>query len=433
MVNTREIVLDCIIEILEKKQYSHQVIKQALDKYGYLDKRDRSFIKRVTEGTIERCMELDHVLNLYSKVPVSKMKPVIRSILRIGVYQLLYMDGVPDSAVCNESVKLAAKRGFAGLKGFVNGVLRSVAKQKGKIPYPAREENAKSYLSLTYSMPEWIVERWLASYGEAQTEEILAGLLAERPLTIRIKESLSPAAKQELLEEMNRIGIGAEQIKELPYAYWITGADRVEAIPGFMEGKCFVQDAGSMAILEAAEIKEGQSIIDVCAAPGGKALHGAEKLKGTGMVTARDVSEYKVLLMKENIKRSGLTNIRAQVQDALMLREEDVEKADLVIADLPCSGLGVIGRKGDIKYRIGPEDIEKITKLQRKILSVVWQYVRPGGKLLYSTCTLTEEENHQNAVWLCENFPFQLIKERTLLPGKEGTDGFYLAVLAKKK
>lgn len=431
MVNTREIVLDCIIEILEKKQYSHQVIKQVLDKYGYLDKRDRSFIKRLTEGTIERCLELDHVLNLYSKVAVSKMKPVIRSILRMGVYQLLYMDGVPDSAVCNESVKLAAKRGFAGLKGFVNGVLRSVAKQKREIPYPDRKEDTKGYLSLTYSMPEWIVERWLASYGETQTEEILLGLLSERPLTIRIKEDLSSAEKQELLEEMNRMGIEAKQTKELPYAYHIKGTDRVEAIPGFAKGKCFVQDTGSMVILEAAEIKEGQSVIDVCAAPGGKALHGAEKLKGTGMVTARDVSEHKVSLMGENIKRSGLTNIRAQVQDALVLQEEDIEKADLVIADLPCSGLGVIGRKGDIKYRIKPEDIEKIADLQRRILSVVWQYVKPGGKLLYSTCTLTEEENHQNAAWLCENFPFQLIKERTLLPGKDGTDGFYLAVLTK--
>ena len=432
MVNTREIALDCIIEILEKKQYSHQVIKQVLDKYGYLDKRDRSFIKRVTEGTIERCIELDYILNLYSKVPVSKMKPVIRSILRMGVYQLLYMDGVPDSAVCNESVKLAAKRGLAGLKGFVNGVLRAVAKQKGKIPYPDRKEDLESCLSLTYSMPSWIVERWLASYGEEQTEEILNGLLAERPLTIRIKEGLSPDEKQELLEEMNRIGIEAEQIKELPYAYWIKGADRVEAIPGFLAGKCFVQDAGAIAIIEAAEIEPHQHIIDVCAAPGGKALHAAEKLQGTGMVMARDVSEHKVLLMEENMKRSGLANIKAQVQDARILRKEEIQKADLVIADLPCSGLGVIGRKADIKYRIVPEDIEKTVDLQRRILSVVWQYVKPGGKLLYSTCTLTEEENHGNAAWLCENFPFKLIKERTFLPGKDGTDGFYLAVLTKK-
>ena len=200
MINTREIVLDCIIEILEKKQYSHQVIKQVLDKYAYLDKRERSFIKRTVEGTIERCIELDYVLNLYSKVPVSKMKSVIRSILRMGVYQLLYMDGVPDSAVCNESVKLAAKRGFVNLKGFVNGVLRSVAKKKKEIPYPVKEGNITAYLSITYSMRPWIVERWLASYGEAQTEEILAELLSERPLTIRIREDLEPAKKQELLE-----------------------------------------------------------------------------------------------------------------------------------------------------------------------------------------------------------------------------------------
>ena len=184
MANIREIVLDCIMEILEKKQYSHYVMKQVLDKYGYLDKRERSFIKRTVEGTVERCMELDYVINAFSKVPVKKMKPLIRSLMRMSVYQILYMDGVPDSAVCNEAVKLAGKRSFGSLKGFVNGVLRNIARNKEQIAYPDREKDLVSYFSVVYSMPLWIVEMFISRFGEERTEQILKALLSERRLTV---------------------------------------------------------------------------------------------------------------------------------------------------------------------------------------------------------------------------------------------------------
>lgn len=433
MVNTREIVLDCIIEILEKKQYSHYVMKQVLDKYGYLDKQERSFIKRVTEGTVERCLELDYVIDSFSKVPVRKMKPLIRSLIRMSVYQLLYMNGTPDAAVCNEAVKLANKRGFSPLKGFVNGVIRNIARNKKEIRYPVREEEPVSYLSVNYSMPVWIVEMWLSRFGMEKTEQILKGLLSDRPVTIRLEESLSNEEKKNLLQKMAHEGIEAEPVKELPYAYRLKNLDRVETIPGFGEGLVMIQDAGSMEIIEFADIKEDQRIIDVCGAPGGKALHAAGKMHNTGFVTVRDISERKVALMEENIARSGYKNIKAELFDATVLDEENLEKADVVIADLPCSGLGVIGRKGDIKYRVTKEDVSDIAALQRKILSVVWQYVKPGGKLLYSTCTLTEEENERNIAWFLEAFPFTKEKEKTLMPGRDETDGFYMAVLRRNK
>lgn len=433
MVNTREIVLDCIMEILEKKQYSHYVMKQVLDKYGYLDKQERSFIKRVTEGTVERCLEMDYIIDSFSKVPVKKMKPLIRSLMRMSVYQLLYMDSIPDSAVCNEAVKLANKRGFSSLKGFVNGVLRNIARNKEKIKYPDREKEPVSYLSVVYSMPEWIVEMWLSRFGGEKTEQILKGLLSGRPVTIRLEEGLSSKEKEELLQKITCEGIETEQVQGLPYAYRLKNLDRVETIPGFAEGLVMIQDAGSMEIIELADIKEDQYIIDVCGAPGGKALHAAGKMKNTGFVTVRDISQRKVELMEDNIARSGYGNIKAEVFDATVLDEENVEKADVVIADLPCSGLGVIGRKGDIKYRITKEDVTNIAALQQKILSVVWQYVKPGGKLIYSTCTLTEEENEKNTAWFLEQFPFHKEKEKTLIPGIQETDGFYMAVLRRDR
>lgn len=433
MVNTREIALYCIMEILEKKQYSHYVIKQVLDKYGYLDKRERSFIKRIVEGTIERCIELDYVLDSFSKVPVKKMKPLIRSLMRMSVYQLLYMDGVPDSAVCNESVKLAAKRGFSSLKGFVNGVLRNIIRNKKEIAYPDREEDIRAFLSVCYSMPLWIVEMWLARFGEEKTEKILQGLLQERPLTIRMDENLNKEEKEKLLQEISREGIEIVPVDGLSYAYWLKNPDKAENVPGFSKGKVMIQDAGSMEIVEMAKIKEGQYVLDVCGAPGGKALHAACKLNGTGFVRVRDISERKVVLMEENIQRSGYGNISAETFDAMVLDEENIEKADVVIADLPCSGLGAVGRKGDIKYRVKKQDIREIAALQQKILSAVWQYVKPGGRLVFSTCTLTEEENEENTRWFLKNFPFTKEEEKTLYPGIDKTDGFYMVSFCKNE
>lgn len=432
MTDSREIVLDCVMEIMEKKQYSHYVMKQVLDKYGYLGKRERSFMKRTVEGTVERCIEMDYVLDGFSKVPVRKMKPLIRSLMRMSVYQILYMDGVPDAAVCNESVKLAQKRGFGSLKGFVNGILRNIVRNKERIVYPDREKDLVSCFSVVYSMPRWIVELFISRFGEERTEQVLKALLDERPLTVRLREDMTEEEKGTLLQKMADEGISFEGIAEISGGYRLGNFDRPESIPGFAEGLIMIQDAGSMAIIEGADIRENQYIIDVCGAPGGKALHAAARMRNTGLVVVRDISERKVGMIEENIKRSGCTNIRAEVFDATALDEDNIEKADVVIADLPCSGLGVIGRKGDIKYRVTGEDVAEVAALQRKILSVVWQYVRPGGKLLYSTCTLTEEENEENSAWFLEQFPFAKEKERLWIPGIDETDGFYMAVFVRK-
>lgn len=435
-INTREIVLQILLEVMEKGSFSHLVLKNVLDKYAYLDKTDRNFIKRLSEGVIERGIELDYVIDQFSKTKVKKMKPMIRNILRMGVYQIIYMEKVPDNAACNEAVKLAQAHQFASLKGFVNGVLRNIARNREKIVYPDQKEAPLQYLSVVYSMPEWICKMWLTRFGFEKTERILTGLLERRPVTIRL--NVQPEESAEVIDVLRGEGVTVTPVKELAYAYQIADFDRVDLLPGFSNGKFMVQDLGSMLITHLAGISPGDNVIDVCGAPGGKALHAAFLTGEKGHVDVRDLSDYKVSLIEENLARTDFSNVTAKVWDATIEDADSIGKADVVIADLPCSGLGVIGRKADIKYRLKPEDIKEVSALQRTILSVVQSYVKPGGILMYSTCTLTEEENEKNAAWFCEQYPFEKTGERTLFPGvweenPDGTDGFFMARFVRKK
>lgn len=428
-VNTRDLVVEILLLVTRDGQYSHIALNQVLEKYQYLDKSDRAFITRVMEGTLERMIELDYITDQFSKVKVKKMKPVIQAIIRSAVYQLKYMDSVPDRAVCSEAVKLAVSRGFGGLRGFVNGVLRSIARNLDSVQYPP--EGTKEYLSVRYSMPPWILEQWLAWYTPEQVEQMLRNFLEEKPTSIRC--NLHQISREDLKRKLAGEGVKAEEVPELPCALLISGYDYLAALPSFQEGDFQVQDISSMLVARRADPKEGAYVIDVCAAPGGKALHLADMLAGTGMVEARDISDYKVELIWDNIRRSGMDNIRAVRWDATVLDEESVEKADIVIADLPCSGLGVLGRKSDLKYRMTPESEAELASLQRKMLSVVWRYVRPGGKLVYSTCTINREENEENAAWFQAEHPdFRLVSEEQLLPGQQAGDGFYIAVFVRK-
>lgn len=430
--NSRELILDTLLLIDRDREYSHIALKQVLDKYQYLDKKERAFITRVVNGTLERMIELDHIIHSFSKVKVNKMKPVIRMILRSGVYQIKYMDAVPDSAVCNESVKLTGKRGFTGLKGFVNGVLRNVSRNLAKVEYPSREKDPEGYLSIRYSLPAWLAAQWILEYGLEKAEEIGEGFFAERPLCVRC--NTSRISREELAERLRREGVEATPDEEVPCALWLQGYDHVAGLPEFREGLFYVQDLSSMRAVLWADPKEGDQVLDVCAAPGGKAIHVAEMLRGTGMVEARDLTDYKVGLLEENIRRTGLANIRAVKWDATLPDQEKEEKMDIVLADLPCSGLGVLGKKPDLRYKMTPEKEEELVRLQQKILSVAQAYVKPGGTLVYSTCTIHRAENEENTRWFLENYPkFRLRKERQLLPGADRGDGFYIAVMEKER
>jgi 16S rRNA (cytosine967-C5)-methyltransferase len=419
------------MEVMEHDRYSHLVLRDVLDKYAYLEKQERAFLTRLVEGTIERAVELDYILDLYAKVKVKKMKPLIRNLLRMSVYQLRYMASVPDSAVCNEAVKLAKKRGFGQLSGFVNGILRSIVREPERIVYPGRDKNLTAALSVQYSMPEWIVAQWLESLGGQKTEELLKAFSVEQRLVVRT--NLNHTTPEALLAALRAQGIEAEQTEALPYALVLSGYDRLDAIPQFAAGDFYVQDISSMMVAEWASVKEGDYVIDVCAAPGGKSTHIAELLKGTGHVEARDLTEEKAALIRENIRRHGLSNMEARVWDATVYEEESAEKADVLICDLPCSGLGVLGKKTDIRYKMTPEKQKELVALQRRILNTVHNYVRPGGTLVYSTCTIHSEENEKNVEWFLKEYPeFALERMEQLLPGTVGQDGFFLAKMTRR-
>lgn len=445
-INEREIVLEVLLEITEQGMYSHIVLRDVLNKYQYLEKKERSFITRVTEGTLEHMMEIDYILDQFSKVKVKKMKPVIRNIMRSAVYQMKYMDSVPVSAACNEAVKLAVRKGFGSLRGFVNGVLRNVARNLDQIEYPTEP---RQRLSIQYSMPEWILNLWLKAYDSDIVEQMLQAFQRETPLTIRC--NLRMVTPKQLKEHLEAEGVTVKVHPYLEYAFHISGFDYLGDLESFQNGEFSVQDISSMLVSELAGPKEGDYVIDVCAAPGGKSLHMAEKLNGSGHVEARDLTEYKVGLIQENIERTGLSNVEAVHQDALIFDETSVGKADIVLADLPCSGLGVLAKKTDLKYKATKEGADSLAKLQREMLKNVQAYVKDEGKLVYSTCTINPAENMDNVHWFLNEYPeFELIdihgllceelqkdvKENgciQLLPGVHQSDGFFLACMKKRK
>lgn len=402
-------------------QYSHLVLRDVLDKYQYLSKQERAFLTRLTEGTVERMLTLDYVIDQFSKTKVKKMKPLIRELMRLSVYQIMYMDGVPDAAVCNEAVKLARKRGFSGLSGFVNGVLRSVARGWKNVTFQNE--------SVRYSVPEWIIDGWNADYGRDVTEKMLEAFM--QPAKITVRTNTQKCTPEELKDRLSQEGVTVEAIEGISYAFALSGFDYLAGLGSFQDGWFYVQDISSMTVAHAADPKKGDYIIDVCAAPGGKSSHLAELLDGSGMVEARDLTEYKVGLIEENILRHDLHNMKAVQQDATLFDETSVEKADILICDLPCSGLGVIGRKSDIRYKMTAEKAHDLAVLQQEMLDTVWKYVKRGGKLIYSTCTLHKEENEDNVAAFLQKHPqFTLVEQRQIFP-MEGSDGFFVAKMIR--
>lgn len=454
MINEREIVLNILVEQESKGINRQSLIQDALSQVDYLTTQQKGFINRICQGTIERQIQIDYILNLFSKTKTPKMERIVRNTLRMSVYQIMFMDAVPDSAAVNEAVKLIGKKHMHGLKGFVNGVLRTVVRNKNEIKWPDKKANSGiDYLSVYYSMPAWICKKWIETYGFDKTKEILSAFMNVRPTIIRIDERLTEAEQEELVNEIKAYNDGQVKVQKnnlLPYAYELSKTDNIRYLPGFEEGKWIVQDTSSMLVGEIAGIKPGNTVIDVCSAPGGKTLHAASKLKNTGEVLARDLTENKCALIRENIYRMNYENVSVEQFDASEHDDSLENRADVLLCDLPCSGLGIIGRKSDIKYNVTPESLESVVKLQKKILNTVWNYVKEGGTMMYSTCTINSDENEKMVEWICENLPFERVsiiddvpedlrKVETLgegyiqlMPGEYGTDGFFIAKLRRK-
>jgi 16S rRNA (cytosine967-C5)-methyltransferase len=434
-VNIREIALQLLMDVLEDGAFLHIQLRRALDKYDYLERSQKAMLRRLCTGCVERLVELDAVLDHFSKVPVKKQKPMIRTILRMSMYQIMYMDAIPDAAVCNEAVKLVKSHHFGQLSGFVNGVLRNAAREY---------KNLNLMESERYSMPPQLYQLFKTQYPE-HYKEIFEAFLnhSEKGVIIRINRSRLTEPEQDYVQ-----AIGAQMVCGPLGLYRLMGIEGVANIPGFEEGLFMVQDTASALAVYLGAPKKGDRCLDLCAAPGGKTIQMLDLMSDEGFVVSRDLSEAKLPLMQENVERCGFTSVQLEASDASVFCPEDAEQFDLVLADVPCSGLGIIGTKPDIKYHITPEGLESLVNLQRTILQNGLAYVKPGGTLVYSTCTLNIHENQEQIQWLLEQqgcvpvdfqerIPKELIndyKEKgmlTLLPHTGLNEGFFIGVVKK--
>ena len=407
MTNEREIVLDTLLEIIEKNQYSHILEKAVLDKYDYLESNQKAFIKILTEGTLETVFALDKVINQVANTKTSKQKPLIRNLLRMSTYQILFLDKVPDSAAINEAVKLAGKRGFRTLSGFVNGTLRNISRRKEELRASVCDEDM---------YPEWMVKHFTDNYGKENAHILMAKMNEPHPVTVRIRKpmkDMSPFMPSAVLDN----------------AYTVKKGISLSDIEGYGEGAFVVQDISSQMVCHLAMIKPQDLVVDVCAAPGGKTIHAYDM---GARVISRDVSDSKVSLIEENLRRCKISEgVETQIYDATVIDDNLIEKADVVLCDVPCSGLGVIGKKADIRIKTAQEDLTALLSIQEKIVDAVWRYVKPGGILMYSTCTLNPAENQDRVKNILEQYPFKLVEEKQFIPGIDPTDGFYIAKLIR--
>ena len=442
MENIRGIALDALLESESSERASSGIITDILNKYDYLDQRDKAFIKLLFEGVTERRITLDFILDKRSSVKTRKMKPVIRNILRMGLYQMLYTDS-PAYAVCKESVNLAGKRGFKGLGGFVNGVLRNLAREIEALPgdtsdvteylLPKKEEvGIEKYLSIRYSIPEVIISIIMKDYGE-RTESILSAMSETKPVSVRFRSYMSEDEISKVIKSMEETGVILEKDADVSFVYRATHTGDIRKLPGYDEGLFYIQDVSSIKAVISLGIQKGEKILDCCAAPGGKSILASEFTGETGAVTSCDISEEKTDLIRDNFERLGCKNTNVMVKDASVNDPSFNETFDTVILDVPCSGLGIMGKKRDIKYNLTQEDLESLASLQKKIIDSCVHYVKKGGKLMYSTCTIRRAENEEQVLYITDNYDYETVGTPVqLLPDEAEQDGFFYCVLRRK-
>lgn len=443
----REIIVDILHEIDSEDAYSNIVLKKTLDEYKGLIIKDKNLITEITNGTIKYTRRLDYVINHFSKIPIKKMKPVIRYTLRMSVYQILFLDKVPNSAVCNEAVKIVKKRNMGSLSGFVNGILRNIVRHSETIPYPDSLSNSIEYLGIMYSFPDWMIKLWLGNYSYEFVEELCKSLNESPDVSIRINNLLT--SKENLRIDLEKEGVIVQEGKLALEALRIRGGASISSLESFKKGHFTVQDESSMLVSHVLDPKPGEQILDVCGAPGGKTTHMAELMSNRGTVVSGDIYAHKLELIEQAARRMEHKIIQPVLQDATKENVDYISKFDRILIDAPCSGLGIIHKKADIRWKKQYKDIKELTKIQKKIIATCSKYVKPGGIMIYSTCTISSLENEQMVEWILENLDFELesineyIPESLhnectkkgyiqIFPNDANTDGFFISRLRKR-
>ncbi len=434
MAGARGLAVKLLCRLESSSSYSNLLLDSALQRSA-LSEQDKRFVSALFYGTLERKYTLDAVIADCLNDPRDKLSAEVRNILRIGLYQLLYMDSVPDNAAVDESVKLAKRLRNPALGGFVNGVLRGFIRNGRKLP---EGKNDVQKLALTYSCPIWLVEKWCDEYGRETAAAMLAASLGQAPTTVRANTLRMPL--DGIAELLRSDGFKVSAADSAEDALVVSGGS-IEQSSAYKAGLLHVQDISCMLCCEALGAGQGDTVLDICSAPGGKAFTTAELMGNKGRVLAFDLHENRVRLIRSGAKRLGLTCIEAAVNDGKVFCSS-LPTADRVLCDVPCSGLGVIRRKPEIKYK-SPSEFERLPQIQYDILSVSSGYVKAGGTLVYSTCTLSRAENDEVAErFLAENPGFaagQLPDKLgggykvTITPDRFGSDGFFIAVFIRKK
>ena len=436
----RRTALKVIRQVTEEGAYASLVLDAALRGSG-LNSADRRLVSRLVYETLDRMIYLDWALNQVMARPDTDIK--LRNILRLGACQILVMDRIPESAATNLCVQLCAELGMPGLKGVCNGILRNLVRQKESFALPEQEDEPEK-AALRYSVPEWIWRKLKEDYGD-EAGRILSFRNNEEGWTLRPNLTrIDDAGFEQLLSKK----IWQKQKSDLPHAWKVTGAMDIARDADYLAGCYSIQTGGSMLACLATDVKRGQQVLDCCAAPGGKTCYMAEMMNGTGRIQAWDVHEHRVALIEAQARRLGLENIRPMVRDATKPREDLKGSMNAVLLDAPCTGLGMLAQKPDIKLRVTEESLRELTELQRRLLDTVCEYVKPGGTLVYSTCSILKEENEKQAegflarhpefveIPLPDSIPEKYRKHRKrglqLLEHRDGVEGFYLIRMRKK-
>lgn len=406
-----------------------------------LSRQDAALAAQLVYGVLQNRLLLDFYLSAYCSQKLEHLQPPLTDILRLGAYQILFLDRVPDSAAVNESVELAKAFGRGQAAGLVNAVLRKIAGNKRQLP-PLPEGDSLHRLSIQYSHPKWLVKRFTALLGPEEAEALLRADNAPAPLTVQVN-SLKTTADA-LTQELREADVTVRPHAWVPNCLELSGTGDLTALAAFQAGHFLVQDAAASLVAVAAGPKPGDRVIDVCAAPGGKSFGAAMAMEDRGEVLACDLYEKKLRRIEAGAARLGLSCISTSAEDGRTVRPEWRDSADVVLADVPCSGLGIIRKKPDIRYK-NPNELEMLPVLQSAILASAAAYVRPGGVLVYSTCTVLPEENEQvTDAFLAEHGDFSresfflpaplgaVDGQITLWPQRSGVDGFYICRMRRK-
>lgn len=426
-MNDRQLAFKILNKIERDKAYSNLTLDSYLDEYKN-DVYSSAFVTALVYGVIERKITLDFVLSNYLSQPIKKLKPEVLIILRMGTYQLKFMDKSPDSAVVNESVNLTKKNGCAFASGLVNSVLRKIA--KNDIIYPNTDDKI-SDISIKYSCPKELVKQFCDDYGMENAEGILSHSLGRTNVNIRVNTLKTDI--DSLIERFESSAVECKVCEQVENHISIKNFGAVEKSDEYKEGLFHVQDISSALCVKALELRKNMTFIDVCSAPGGKTFTAAQYMENKGKIYAFDLYSQRVNLINKGAERLGIDIIDAKVGDASVLNKALIKSADRVLSDVPCSGLGIIGRKPEIRYK-DLDFIDKLTDLQYNILTNASEYVKDNGLLVYSTCSLNKKENE----CVCDRFlnshpDFEKHKEYlTLMPHINGTDGFFIAVFRRK-